>query len=397
MRRLSVLILAILAGCAGPRAGALPPVPSSAAHQAQDAGPAETANGLPGETANGLPGETANGLPGAQLTCGAPPSAGTAKCTLAINLNVPPLDVQNAPASLVPGLHPADLQAAYRLPSDQTGGTVAVVDAFDDPLVESEMAVYRATFGLPACTSLTGCFRKVNESGAALPLPPPDPAWGQEIALDLEMVSAACPHCSIVLVEANSASLDDLGASVDTAAATGARAISNSYYAAEWSGESTEDAHYQHAGIAITASSGDRGWPSYPAVSQHVTAVGGTSLTGGNGAWNETPWTYGGHGCSTQIAKPWWQAAAPCSTRDGVDVAADADPQTGVALFSTLAGGWVVAGGTSVGAPLVAAAYVLSGNPQGPAYAYWHPWAFRNDGRYDAVDGLGSPLGTRGL
>ena len=184
------------------------------------------------------------------------------------------------------------------------------------------------------------------------------------------MVSAACPRCSIVLVEADSALLDDLGASVDTAVALGARAVSNSYYAVEWANQGAEDAHYRHDGVAITASSGDRGYPSYPAASATVTAVGGTSLSRGGSGWSETGWKYAGHGCSQYVKRPWFQQRLRCSTREAVDVAAVADPQTGVATFSTPGGGWYVAGGTSVGAPLIAAAYALSGRPNAPGFSY---------------------------
>src|SRR5437660_723290 len=137
------------------------------------------------------------------------------------------------------------------------------------------------------------------------------------------MVSAACPRCSILLVETNSALMDDLGAGVDTAVGQGAKIVSNSYYAPEWSGESAEEVHYRHPGVALTASSGDRGYPSYPATSAWVTAVGGTSLTRTGGTFSESAWKYAGHGCSAQIKRPVWQTV-PCKSRSGVDVAAAA-------------------------------------------------------------------------
>jgi hypothetical protein len=364
--------------------------------------PGESPAGLPGESPAGLPGESPAGLPGAAFTCAGLPAAGSAACTMAINLNVPPNPSVGLTAAQIPGLHPADLQAAYALPSDRDGGVVAVVDAYDAPTAEADLAVYRAAFGLPACTSLNGCFRKVNQSGRTDAFPAPNIAWAQETALDLDMVSAACPRCTIVLVEANSALLDDLAASVDAAAALGARAISNSYYAIEWSDQSSEDVHYKHAGVAITASSGDRGYASYPASSPYVTAVSGTALRRSSTGWSETAWPYSGHGCSKYAAKPWFQAnLSSCSKRSAVDVAAVADPQTGVATFSIAAGGWVVAGGTSVGAPLIAAAYALSGHPDGPGYSYRHISAFHQvgtrAGTYSLTTGLGSPNGVAGL
>jgi hypothetical protein len=362
--------------------------------------PGDTAMGMPGDTAMGMPGEDANGLPGAQFACTGLPSAGSATCTLAINRNVPAVPNPGLAAPLIAGLHPADLQAAYGLPSQNAGTVVAIVDAYDHPTAESDLAVYRATFGLPPCTADNGCFRKVDQRGNGA-YPAPNAGWAQEIALDLDMVSAACPRCSILLVEANSALMDDLGAGVDTAVRLGAKIVSNSYYAPEWSAQSGEDVHYRHPGVAITASSGDRSYPTYPAVSPYVTAVGGTSLARSGGAWNETAWKYAGHGCSQYVKRPAWQSI-PCKTRSGVDVAAVADPQTGVSMFDAQAGGWLVAGGTSVGAPLIAGAYALSGTPAGPWYSYsyarrnfFHP--LTTDGRYTYATGLGSPNGVGGL
>ena len=411
IRAIALLAVVVVSGCTG--AGTVPAgagqghaVPMHTSDSASGTPgesatglPGESATGLPGESATGLPGESATGLPGASFACAGVPQSGSASCTLAINLNIAPNGNPSQPASLIPGFHPADLQSVYGLPSQSAGGTVAIVDAFDDPAAESDLAVYRRTFGLPACTTDNGCFRKLNERGAQGTYPTADTGWSQEIALDLDMVSAACPKCSIVLVEADSALLDDLGAAVDTAVKTGARAVSNSYYAVEWSSESNEDAHYRHPGVALTASSGDRGYATYPAASPYVTAVGGTSLSNGSGGWSESAWSYTGHGCSAYVARPAWQRGTTCRTRSTVDLAAIADPQTGVAAFSTQAGGWVVAGGTSVGAPLIAAAYALSGRPESPGYSYTHPSAFHPVGGsgYQSITGLGTPNGIAGL
>jgi subtilase family serine protease len=354
----------------------------------------------PHEGANALPGEGANALPGATLPCVFNPAQGQANCTIAVNTTVPPLDNPTAPGSLIPGLHPSDLTSAYALPSQNAGGIVAIVDAYDDPTAEYDLGVYRTAFGLPSCTSSNGCFRKVDQNGGSA-YPAPNAAWSDEIALDLDMVSAACPNCTIVLVEANSASVDDLGSAVDEAVALGAHVVSNSYYAFEWPGETTEDAHYHHPGTAITVSSGDAAEPFYPAASPFVTAVGGTSLGGSGYSRSETGWPYSGGGCTAYERKPDFQTDAnvPCATRASVDVAAVADPQTGVATFATSAGGWIVAGGTSVGAPLVAAAYALSGNFKGPGYSYGHRSAFHDvpPVGYDALTGIGSPNGASGL
>ncbi|MDQ6943798.1 MAG: S8 family serine peptidase [Candidatus Eremiobacteraeota bacterium] len=362
--------------------------------------PGDSMQGLPGDSMQGLPGESMQGLPGALFGCPGVPAAGSAKCTVAINTNAAPVADPNLSPALIAGFHPADLQAAYGLPAQNAGQVVAIVDAFDSPTAESDLAVYRAAFGLPPCTTSNGCFRKVDQHGGSA-YPAANPGWAEEIALDLDMVSAACPRCSILLVESNSALMDDLGAGVDTAVGLGAKIVSNSYYAPEWSGESAEEVHYRHPGVALTASSGDRGYPSYPATSAWVTAVGGTSLTRSGGSFSESAWKYAGHGCSTQIRRPTWQSV-PCQMRSGVDVAAVADPQTGVSMFNAPAGGWLVVGGTSVGAPLIAGAYALSGTPAGPWYSYsyarrgsFHP--LTTNGRYTYATGLGSPNGVGGL
>jgi subtilase family serine protease len=399
-RLLALVSLFALAACSGAGTGALPGGldRAGAGHErtAADSAQAQAADSpqaLPGDSPQALPGDSPQALPGASYTCWQAQTAGSANCTLTVNVTIPPLKDPQTPALGIPGYHPADLQSAYGLPAGNPGGTVAVVDAFDDPTAELDLAVYRAAFGLPPCTSANGCFRKLNGRGQPAPLPAPSLNWSQETALDLAMVSAGCPRCAIVLVEADSSSLDDLGGGVDAAAALGPLAISNSYYAAEWAGEQAEDAHYRHPGIAITASSGDHGRASYPAASPYVTAVGGTTLSRG---WSETPWAYAGRGCSAYVSAPAWQTGDPCATRSAVDVAAVADPATGVAFFSTAGGGWLVAGGTSVGAPLVAAAYALSGNPAGPGFSYAHASAFRPAGS-TLQSGLGSPLGVAGL
>src|SRR5262249_50779801 len=139
------------------------------------------------------------------------------------------------------------------------GVTVAVVDAFDYPNAESDLAVYRSTFGLPPCTTANGCFKKVNQNGVQGSYPRADSGWATEEALDVDMVSAICPNCKIILVETNSAQLSDLGAGVNTAAALGANAISNSYGGGESSADAN-DTDYNHPGIAVTASSGDSGF-----------------------------------------------------------------------------------------------------------------------------------------
>src|SRR5207248_4354755 len=160
----------------------------------------------------------------------------------------------------------------------------------------------------------------------------------QEVSLDLDMVSAICPNCHILLVEASSSSFTALGTAVNTAARLGATAISNSYGGSEFSGEtSVEKTYYDHPGIAITASSGDSGYGvQFPAASQYVTAVGGTSLTHASTTrgWTETTWSGAGSGCRAYIAKPPGQADG-CAKRTVADVSAIADPNTGVAVYDS--------------------------------------------------------------
>ncbi|WP_230422325.1 S8 family serine peptidase [Catenulispora pinistramenti] len=303
-----------------------------------------------------------------------------------------------AATALPPGLGPADLHSAYNLPT--TGGanqTVAIVDAGDDPTAEADLAVYRTTYGLPACTTANGCFSKVNERGAATPLPA-DQGWGVEEALDLDMVSAACPQCHILLVEADTASGDDLGASVNAAVALGANEVSNSYGGTEGNGVAADAPDYTHPGVAIVASSGDSGYgiPNAPAVYSSVIAVGGTSLAKASNTrgWSETAWTGASAGCSAWVDKPAWQTDPNCPGRMVADVSADADPNTGPAIYVTdapdlegLPSGWNIVGGTSASSPFIAGVIALAGNPQKfpNASAFYAPAAL--SGLNDVVGG----------
>ncbi|GAC1356558.1 MAG: peptidase S8 [Ktedonobacteraceae bacterium] len=270
------------------------------------------------------------------------------------------------------GYNPADLQSAYNLPSANAGSgqTVGIVDAYDDPKAESDLGVYRSQFGLPPCTTANGCFRKVNQSGGTK-YPKANGGWAQEISLDLDMVSAICPNCHILLVEASSSSLTNLGTAVNEAAKLGANEISNSYGGGESSSDTSYDtSYYNHPGIAITVSSGDSGYGvQYPAASQYVTAVGGTTLTRNSGTargWSETAWSGAGSGCSAYDPKPSWQKDTGCSKRTVADVSAVADPNTGVSVYDSYSyqgqSGWLVFGGTSVASPIIASVYALAGN-----------------------------------
>ena len=328
-------------------------------------------------------------------------------------------DLTTAPS----GYGPADLQAAYGLPSSTAGAgqTVAIVDAYDNPNAEADLATYRAQYGLPPCTTANGCFRKVNQNGGTV-YPAGDVGWGQEIALDLDMVSAICPNCKILLVEATTSGFNDLGAAVDRAVALGANAVSNSYGANEFNGEIGYDAYYNHPGVAITASSGDSGYGvQYPAASSYVTAVGGTSLnrTATARGWSEGAWSGAGSGCSAYVAKPGWQHDGGCARRTVADVSAVADPYTGVAIYdsyctATSSCNWQVFGGTSVAAPVIAGVYALGGHtssvtagayPYGQTAALYDVTSGSNGScnssylctavaGFDGPTGLGTPHGT---
>ena len=288
------------------------------------------------------------------------------------------------------GYGPADLQSAYHVNiAKGTVATIAIVDAYGYANAESDLAKYRTQFGLPACTTANGCFKKVNQSGAASPLPKAPPAgddWTVEAALDLDMASAACPTCKIVLVEADDDEGNGLYLANDGAAKLSPTVVSNSWGGVEDGTEASLETHFNHAGIGYFASSGDDGFdeggegPSYPATSAHVTAVGGTTLvvTANTRGWSEKAWSDGGSNCSTSIARPSFQPAiSACSKRHGSDVAAVGDPNTGVAVFNKSNGGWIFVGGTCASSPFVAGMMARYGlGAQGPGYAYAHTTQF---------------------
>jgi hypothetical protein len=325
-----------------------------------------------------------------------------------------------AAAAAVSGYGPADLVSAYKLPTSQgSGKLVAIVDAYDDPSVASDLATYRSQFGLPACTTANGCFRKINQSGGTTP-PTADSGWAGEIALDVEMVSATCPLCRILLVEATSPTIANLGAAVNQAVAQGAVVVSNSYGGPESSGDpTTSNSYYKHAGVAITVSSGDSGYGvEFPASSPYVTSVGGTSLARSSNTrgWAETAWNGAGSGCSSYEAKPSFQTDSGCARRTVADVSAIADPNTGVAVYDSYgSGGWAVYGGTSVAAPVVAGTYALATAPNAGDFPNAYPYANRSalfdvtsgsngscsgsylctaTAGYDGPTGLGTPNGV---
>jgi subtilase family serine protease len=341
------------------------------------------------------------------------------------------LDANGQPHSnLVPsGYGPAQFHAAY---SAQTAATsnqiIAIVDAYDDPNILKDLNTYSSQFGIPTmlnCSqpiknSSTPCFQKVNQTGGTN-YPYSNSGWALEISLDVEVAHAMCQNCRILLVEANSSSYSNLLAAEDEAAKLGATVISNSWGSNEFSSEITAayDNHFNKPGIAITFSSGDSGYGAeYPAASSYVTAVGGTTLLlNPDGSYaTETAWSGSGSGCSLYEAKPGWQSDTLCAKRTVADVSADADPNSGAAVYDSVkyAGqsGWFKVGGTSLSSPLIAGVYALAGGSFSPSLPYTsgNPGNLRDiingsNGNcnnylctagvgYDGPTGLGSPNGV---
>lgn len=331
------------------------------------------------------------------------------------------------------GYGPAQFLAAYGLtgiaPSDQI---IAIVDAYDHPNILSDLNTYSDTFGIPKLRTCVGsiasssvpCFQKVDQNGGQS-YPKVNSGWALEIALDVEIAHAICQNCKILLVEAYSSSYLNLMAAVDRAVLMGATVISNSYGSGEFSGETAYDSHFNHPGIAITFSSGDSGYgTSYPAASPYVTAVGGTSLYFSTTSVTESAWNKAGSGCSIYEPKPYWQKDNLCSRRTIADVSADANPNTGAAIFDSVPygghTGWFLVGGTSLSSPIIAGTYALAG---GVGAGIWgnslpysqNPSTNLNDivggknGRcggtylckavsgYDGPTGLGTPNGVGGF
>jgi hypothetical protein len=307
------------------------------------------------------------------------------------------------------GWGPADIQSAYKLPvSSGAGRTIAIVDAFDDPAAEADLAVYRAQYGLPPCTTANGCFSKVNQAGGTAFWPKADDGWDGEISLDLDMVSAACPLCHILLVEATDNQNGNMDNAVDYATRN-AKYVSNSWGAHDYSGQTDDDSNFNRRGVVITASSGDGGYaagPQYPASSQYVTAVGGTVLSRSSNArgWDESAWFDAGTGCSLYDPIPPWQQGVYtgplCSMRATPDVAAVA---ANLAIYDSIGGrnsdgtrwnGWAVFGGTSAAAPIVAATYALAGVPGANDYPASYP--YKRGGLFDittgTIGGCGIPV-----
>lgn len=363
--------------------------------------------------------------------CPGPAGADAARCHAHVVV-----DEQGLPKSstLPSGYGPAQFLGAYGLPgTGSSNQVIAVVDAYDDPNILSDLNKYSITFSipqLPACAgsitdSAVPCFQKVNQRGGTV-YPSVNAGWALEISLDVEVAHAVCQKCKILLVEADSNSYSNLMAAVDQALAKGATVISNSYGSGEFSGETSYDGHFNHQGIVITFSAGDSGYGAeYPAASRYVTAVGGTTLNvnGNNTYGSESAWSGTGSGCSAYELKPSWQSDSLCANRTVADASADADPNTGAAVYDSVRyqgrSGWFKVGGTSLSSPLVAATYALAGGvasgvwgnslPYSASSASLHDIISGSNGAcggsylctamagYDGPTGLGTPSGTGGF
>jgi subtilase family serine protease len=341
---------------------------------------------------------------------------------------------------------PNDLRSAYNIGSAARskgrGVTVAIVDAFRDPNAGGDLATYRQHFGLPACTRKTGCLKIVNQNGRASHLPRANADWAGEESLDLDMVSAVCPHCRILLVEANNSMTRAMGTAERTAARR-ARFVSNSWSGGNFRGEQRFNRDFNHPGHVIDFAAGDFGFGNsdhhfpygiaYPTGLPFVTAVGGTTLvnTPSRGRkWTETVWgnrtdSAGAtnSGC-TGFARPSWQKQVTrklrhCRNRVENDVSASANPSEGVFVRDTYKnGGWLEFGGTSEATPIITAMWALAGRP-GPhaypvSYLYKHvrdfydvrsgtngscgvKWLCHAEKGFDGPTGLGTPRGIGGL
>jgi subtilase family serine protease len=326
------------------------------------------------------------------------------------------------------GIFPAKMRTAYgfNLVANQGAGQViGIVDAFDDPNIESDLGVFTKQFSLPACTTANGCFQKVYATGIA---PKKNANWASEISLDVEWSHAIAPQAKIMLVEASGQTNAELYQAVDVAVQNGATVVSMSWAVDEYSGEIGDDYHFNVPNITFVAASGDSGHQSlYPAASPYVVAVGGTELTlAASGAWqSETAWSGSGGGISAYEPEPSYQAGAQNTGSRGIpDVAYDADPKTGVPIYDTVGIegllGWVKVGGTSMAAPEWSALFTIANSMRAgagktalnqvqfdlyPIAADFHDIVSGTNGScgalctagvgYDFVTGLGSPMANQ--
>ncbi len=297
--------------------------------------------------------------------CTTPSNTATAQCHGEWRSDVAPNPDPAAPLYDISGYHPSDLQDAYGLTAAAvTQGAnqlVAVVVAYHNPALQSDLNAYRAAFRLPQCTVANKCLT-ISILNGSNGTPAYNPAWSVEEVIDVEMVSATCPLCRILVVEAPDATLDHLSAAAWQAATLHANVVSNSYSVPETAQMQQYASHYQKQAVVMVAGAGDKGYgPGFPASFSTVTAVGGASLIKTSSGWFQAVWPGTGSGCSVMVKKPQWQTDTGCKNRTVNDLAVVSDPATGVAGYVSSVGGWSVFGGTSVGSPIVAGMYALAG------------------------------------
>jgi len=333
--------------------------------------------------------------------CNVPdPKPGYATCDSLLKTNKLHQLMASASGPLAGALSPAQIRAAYDLPDGGGGRTVAIVDAFGDSSAESDLATFRTQYGLPACTTANGCFRKTDQTGGT-DYPADDPNWGGETSLDLDAVSSACPDCHILLVEASSDSSSDLGVAMNTAVQLGAKFVSNSYGLDGEDPTEASDTDFDHPGVVVAAATGDTGnLTQWPASDPNVVAVGGTTLTQDPTSargWSESAWNQAGSGCSAYEPQPTYQVGlgTDCGNRAVADVSADADLNSGLSIYDTLGEpGWLVAGGTSLATPLITAMYALAGDPTPGTYPVTYPYAHGGADMNDVTQGSDGTCGN---
>ncbi|MGA7354220.1 MAG: S8 family serine peptidase [Candidatus Cybelea sp.] len=329
-------------------------------------------------------------------------------------------DAEGCPFGSNQGYCPIDLQEAYKLPSLSRGHNrvVAIVDAYGYHNAASDLAFYRKTMGLPACSLESKCLRIVNQEGRPSPLPGEPPAnddWKGEESLDLDMVSAICPYCKIILVQTNNNDTNNLYTGVKTAGNLHAK-----YIGASWGSgpEGGDNSIFHQPGVVISAAAGDnggggryQGGPIQPCTYTYVVCVGGTHLVRANNTrgWSETVWNdwtfdYCGSGnspcgatgsaCSTKIAKPAWQTDDGCHMRSAADTSATASLRSPVIVYNSEEGSpkcsppncfWAF-GGTSASTQIISAVFALGGNAnfgQGASYV----WKHKTGNLYDVTKG----------
>ena len=344
---------------------------------------------------------------GERYVCPAPTRPGQMEC-MSIIKSLPGGVVPAATQAANSYYGPSQLRSAYKLTSAAAkkgkGVTIAIVDAFQDPRAAADLSHYRSHFHLSACTIAGKCLTIVNQSGRASPLPSKNVQWAMEESLDLDMVSAICPNCHILLVEASSPSTFDLGTADDTALRLGARYVSNSWSGAEFFGQDGDNSFFDHPGDVLAFAAGDFGYgPAYPSDLPYVTAVGGTTLKHASNSrgWTETAWGSSeaavgtGSGCSAFEPKPSWQQAGAsypggCLNRTGNDVSADANPNTGALIYDSYQqhpGGFEELGGTSEATPIITAVYALAGTPANGSYPVEYPYLHAKD-LFDVTSGV---------